>query len=42
VAFSADAVTARQQQAYADGVLVDSELWSAVEAAAGRYLVAER
>jgi hypothetical protein len=42
VAFSADAVTACQQQAYADGVLVDSELWSAVEAAAGRYLVAER
>ncbi len=42
VAFSAAAVAARQQQAYADGVLVDSQLWSAVEAAAGRYLVAEQ
>lgn len=42
VAFPADTVAARQQQAYTDGVLVDADLWSAVEAAAGRYLVAER
>jgi hypothetical protein len=42
VAFSAAAVAASQEQAYADGVLVDSEIWSAVDAAANRYLVAER
>jgi hypothetical protein len=42
VTFAAETVAARQQQAYADGVLVDSDLWSAVETAAGRYLVAER
>jgi hypothetical protein len=42
VAFAADTVAARQQQAYTDGVLVDSDLWSAVKTAADRYLVAER
>ncbi len=40
--FPADMVAARQQQACTDGVLIDSDLWSAVEVAAARYLVAER
>jgi hypothetical protein len=42
VTFSTEDVAARQQQAYANGVLVEFDLWSAVEAAAGCYLVAER
>ncbi len=42
VNFPTATVTTRQQQAYTDGVLVDSDLWSDVETAAGRYLMAER
>jgi hypothetical protein len=41
-AFPAAVVAELQRRAHVGGVLVDGDLWSAVQAAAGRYLVAER
>ncbi len=42
VTFPAETVVARQQTAFTDGVLVEADLWSAVDVAAARYFVAER